>query len=236
MTETKGKTIFQLIPEASGKIGAIPKSKKNNEQNYMFRGIDDFLTACNRVFSDVGIFIVPEVLEKEQTSGVTKNGTAFLHIVLTVKYTIYAADGSNIIAVVKGEARDYADKAINKCMSAAFKYMLMQVFCVATQDIADANKEHIESAAPVVLPKPEPKKELTPAAKLAAIPAAVANLKDLAALNVFYARCQPILDDPANGLTAIDYDRFAKIFADKAAKFGAKFSGQLNKFVTEDET
>ncbi len=221
--ETK-KTIFQLIPEASGKIGAIPKSQKNNEQNYMFRGIDDFLTACNRVFSDVGIFIVPEVLEKEQTSGATKNGTAFLHIVLTVKYTIYAADGSNIIAVVKGEARDYADKAINKCMSAAFKYMLMQVFCVATQDIADADKDHIESAAPVAVPKPEPKKELTPEAKVAAIPAGVANCKTLDSLNVFWARCQDLINDKNEA-------QIKAVFNAKAKEFGALFMDAENKFL-----
>lgn len=222
--ETKNKTIFQLIPEASGKIGAIPKGQKNTEQNYMFRGIDDFLTACNRVFADVGIFIVPEVLEKEQTSGATKNGTAFLHVVLTVKYTIYAADGSNIIAVVKGEARDYADKAVNKCMSAAFKYMLMQVFCVATQDIADADKEHIESAAPVAQPKPQPKPELTPAAKVAAIPAAVANLKNIETLNVLWSRCQDLI-------TEENESQIKRLFAEKAKTFGAMYSNAENKFL-----
>ena len=222
--KTETKSIFQLIPEASGKIGAIPKGQKNTEQNYMFRGIDDFLTACNRVFSEVGIFIVPEVLDKEQSIGATKNGTAFLHVVLTVKYTIYAADGSNIVSVVKGEARDYADKAVNKCMSAAFKYMLMQVFCVATQDIADADKDHIESAAPVAQPKPQSKPELSPAAKVAAIPAGVANLKTIEELNVFWVRCQPLLN--ADNESAIK-----DLFTKKAKDFGALYSNAENKFL-----
>lgn len=222
--EIKSKTIFQLIPEASGKIGAIPKGQKNTEQNYMFRGIDDFLTACNRVFSEVGIFIVPEVLDKEQSTGATKNGTAFLHVVLTVKYTIYAADGSNIVSVVKGEARDYADKAVNKCMSAAFKYMLMQVFCVATQDIADADKDHIESAAPVAQPKQQPKPELSDNDKRAAIPAGVANLKTIEELNIFWSRCQPLMN--ADNETAIK-----TLFAEKAKTFGAIFSNAENRFL-----
>lgn len=217
--ETKNKTIFQLIPEAIGKIGAIPKGQRNIEQNYMFRGIDDFMNACNKVFSEIGIFCVPEVVEDREVFGMTTKGTPYKDVFLKMKYTFYASDGSNICAIVKGEARDYGDKATNKALSAAMKYALMQVFCITTKDNADTDKETPE---PKTEQKPRP--ILSPAAKVAAIPAAVANLKSVEELNIFWSRCQPLM-------TEENETQIKELFSKKAKEFGAMFSNAENKYL-----
>ena len=59
-------------------------------------------------------------------------------------YTFYAPDGSNVRAVVVGEAMDSGDKSSNKAMSAALKYALLQIFRVPTEsDDADATSHEV---------------------------------------------------------------------------------------------
>ena len=59
-----------------------------------------------------------------------------------------------------GEAMDSADKATNKAMSAAYKYLCMQVFCIPTEGMEDADSQTHEVAAK----KPaEAKSKYTPA-------------------------------------------------------------------------
>nr|MDQ3012540.1 ERF family protein [Acidobacteriota bacterium] len=63
---------------------------------------------------------------------------------LAIAYTFYAPDGSNIRAVVVGEAMDSGDKSSNKAMSAALKYALLQIFCVPTEANEDADAQSHE--------------------------------------------------------------------------------------------
>lgn len=59
---------------------------------------------------------------------------------MTVTYNFTAADGSSVASKVVGEAFDFGDKATNKAMSAAHKYLLLQTFLIPTHDIADADQ------------------------------------------------------------------------------------------------
>jgi hypothetical protein len=60
---------------------------------------------------------------------------------LTVEFDFYADDGSNVTAVGVGEAMDSSDKASNKAMSAAHKYVLMETFLIPTKDVKDVEKD-----------------------------------------------------------------------------------------------
>ena len=131
--------IYKAIPQVMKAVGAIEKNRKNQQQNYAFRGIDDVFAAFQRPLIEAGIFYVPEVLEQQHESVPTKSGGTMNYTRLLVGYSFYAADGSSVRAVVAGEAMDSADKSTNKAMSAALKYALLQIFCVPTEmDDADA--------------------------------------------------------------------------------------------------
>ena len=54
--------IYKQLPKAAEKIGSITKDKRNTQQGYNFRGIDDVLNAIHPVFAELGITPVPEVL------------------------------------------------------------------------------------------------------------------------------------------------------------------------------
>jgi hypothetical protein len=144
-------TVYALIPKIMNEVGAIGKSGKNTQQNYKFRSIDDMYNKLQPVLARNGVFFVPEIIESTEDSYANNKGTRFVRVKVRVKYHIYAADGSELISVVDGEGIDTSDKATNKAITAAFKYMLIQVFCIAVEDLPDADKDSHE---PPPLPKP----------------------------------------------------------------------------------
>src|SRR5262249_43412064 len=125
--------IYELLPKVMAEVGAIEKARKNEQQKYYFRGIDDVMAAFQPVLAKHRIFYVPEVLNREVAERESKHGGILINTTLTVAYTFYAPDGSNVRTVVVGEAMDSGDKSSNKAMSAALKYALLQIFCVPTE-------------------------------------------------------------------------------------------------------
>lgn len=133
--------IYGLIGQAMQEIGAIGKDSRNEQQKFMYRGIDAVMNALNPVMSKLGLFMVPEVLEQVREERVNKNGTNLLYSVLRIKYTLFAPDGSNVSAVVIGEGMDTGDKASNKALSVGFKYAAFQLFCIPTEEMIDPDAE-----------------------------------------------------------------------------------------------
>lgn len=128
--------IFKALADATKRVGAIGKSKKAQGAGvaYNFRGIDDVLNEINPIFSDVGVFIMPEVLSLDRSTFQTKNGANMFSVTATMRYTFYASDGSSVACSVAGEAMDTGDKATSKAMSIALKYALFQVLTIPVED------------------------------------------------------------------------------------------------------
>lgn len=152
----KNGMIFGLIGQAMQKIGAVGKNSKNQQQGFLYRGIDAVMNALSPVMSDLGLFMTPEVLEQTREERVNKNGTNLIYSILKVKYTMYAPDGSNVSCTVIGEGMDTGDKASNKALSVAFKYAAFQLLCIPTEEMIDPDAECHEV-------KPKAKKQDAPA-------------------------------------------------------------------------
>lgn len=181
--------IFGLIGQAMREIGAIGKNTKNQQQGFMYRGIDAVMNALNPVMAKLGLFLCPEVLEQTREERVNKNGTTLLYSILKIKYTLYAPDGSNVSCVVLGEGMDSGDKASNKAMSVAMKYAAFQLFMIPTEEMVDPDAEVYE-----VAPKGKPAAPAKPAAPVkpaqAAQPAKPAQVTTAAKL-------PPVKQEPA---------------------------------------
>jgi hypothetical protein len=168
MSETNGKAgqIFTLIPKVMASVGAIGKGRRNQQQGYAFRGIDDVFNAVQGPLAEAGVFIVPEVTDRHREERPTRDGKGvLLYTILTVRHTFYAPDGSSVAAVTTGEAMDSGDKSCNKAMSAAMKYALLEVFCIPTEDAKDTENDSYqtgrrrEPARPAAAPAPVANKE-----------------------------------------------------------------------------
>lgn len=133
--------IYEAIADIMKEGYAISKNKRNQQQGFMYRGIDDVMNTFQPLMAERGIFLVPEVLSSEREERQTKQGNNLIYSVLTVRYTFYASDGSRVSATVIGEGMDSGDKASNKAMAVAMKYAMFQVFCIPTEEMQDPDAE-----------------------------------------------------------------------------------------------
>jgi hypothetical protein len=150
MSETNGGgQIYGRMAKVMADIGAIGKDRKNQQQGYQFRGIDDVYNALHDILAKHEVFFLPQVLDhdirevpvgKEQKLWASRTGR--------VKFTFYAPDGSSVEAITLGEGMDNGDKSANKLQSAAAKYALIQAFCIPTQEMIDSETESPERTAP----------------------------------------------------------------------------------------
>lgn len=127
--------ITKSLCAITAEISSIGKTKKNAQQGYSFRGIDDLMNTLHPLFAKYGVLMVPEVLESTREERVTAKGSALISAILKVKYHLIGMDGSEITATVIGEGMDTADKASNKALAIAFKYAAFQIFCIPTDEI-----------------------------------------------------------------------------------------------------
>ena len=139
---------INAITEELAKDG-IKKENKNLQQGYMFRGIDDIYNTLAQLLAKYKLCIIPNILERNQEERQTAKGGAIFYTTVKAQYNIVSSvDGSTHTAIVYGEAMDSADKSTNKAMSAAYKYLCLQTFCIPTEGDNDADKTTPEPVLP----------------------------------------------------------------------------------------
>ena len=134
--------VYQTINEVQRRMSAdgIAKGRKNQQQGYSFRGIDEVLNALSPVLSEVGLCVLPRMLSRECVERQTKNGGALFYVTVEAEFDfVCAEDGSKHTIKTYGEAMDSADKATNKAMSAAYKYAAILAFAIPTEGDNDAD-------------------------------------------------------------------------------------------------
>ena len=154
--------IYKKIIEVMADINAIGKDRRNQQQGFQFRGIDDVMNELHSSLAKCGVFVLPNVLEETRTTGKTARGGDMFYTRLKINFGFYAEDGSHVDAVVIGEAMDTGDKASNKALSIGLKYAMLQVFCIPTEDEKDPDAVSPQPAAGTMQQQPQQKK---PAAK-----------------------------------------------------------------------
>lgn len=128
------KAIHAVLAALS--VEGIAKDQKNTQQGFNFRGIDAVLNVLSGLLDAHKLLIIPTVLERVQTERETSKGGALFSVVCKIEYKFYSVeDGSSVTAILYGEAMDSGDKATNKAMSAAYKYMAIQSFAIPTEGI-----------------------------------------------------------------------------------------------------
>lgn len=153
--------IYTLIGKIMGEIDAIGKNGESKDYNgkvqYKFRGIDQVYNALNPVMAKYGVFVCPEILDQTRENRTSSNGKPLIYSILTVRFTVYAPDGSSIQMVIIGEGMDSGDKATNKAMSIAMKYAMFQLFMIPTDEMRDpdADVHNLQPTPPPEPPKPQ---------------------------------------------------------------------------------
>jgi hypothetical protein len=166
--------IHAAIMAVMAEIGAIEKTKRNEQQNFMFRGIGDAMAACQPLFVKHGLYLRPLTVRVDDTKenldrDGKPRGTHSRQII--VYRATCAADGSYVDSEVTGEAIDFADKCSGKVASISFKTLIFQMFCIPDhnpESDSDGQSPGVEGDGkqePKQKPKQEPKQEPKPVAQ-----------------------------------------------------------------------
>ena len=143
----QGQMVYAAINAVAASLAksGIAKTRENKQQGYKFRGIDETYGALSPLLAEHKLAILPNMLEREVQVRETKSGGAMYCVTVKASFDLVSAeDGSKHTVVTYGEAMDTADKATNKAMSAAFKYMAMMSFCIPLEGVEDADESHPE--------------------------------------------------------------------------------------------
>ena len=134
--------VYQAISAVMADLAVegIGKDRKNEQQNYKFRGIDDVYNALSSTLAKNGLLMLPRVLSRDVVERVSAKGSVLFYVTVEAEFDLVASeDGSTHTIKTYGEAMDSGDKATNKAMSAAYKYAAMQAFCIPTEGDNDAD-------------------------------------------------------------------------------------------------
>lgn len=208
--------IAAVMAELSQK--GISKDRKNQQQGYKFRGIDDVYNALSELLSKHKLCILPFCLNRESVERHTKNGSALFYTTVSMKYTIVSAiDGSSVECCTVGEAMDSADKSTNKAMSAAYKYLCLQMFCIPTEGDNDADGTTPETIVPrQTTQPPATKSQPTLQERIAKFKEYIAkaslyDLNDVKYKNKMDALCKEAGPEIAEELTNIHNNRMVEL-------------------------
>jgi hypothetical protein len=144
-----------------GQIG-VGKGGTNTQQNYRFRGVDQFVDSLSPILARHGVILLPNAEDPVVTEHPTARGGTQFMVIMGVNWEIVGPRGDVLHARTIGQAMDASDKASNKAMSAAFKYALAQVFAIpnAGWTEGDADNPTVDTAPGFnrnSQPRPEPR-------------------------------------------------------------------------------
>lgn len=146
--------VYRAISAVQAEIATIgvAKTRRNPQQGYQFRGIDDIYDAIAGIMPRHGLVVIPCYMSRSVDERQTKQGGTLFYVTIEGVYRLVSVrDGSSVEARTYGEAMDSGDKATNKAMSAAFKYLCLQLFTIPLQG------EDAEEESPAPGPSTKPK-------------------------------------------------------------------------------
>ena len=118
----------------------IAKSRTNAIELYQYRSIDDVLNRLAPLIAEHRLCILPRVLERIITDRPSPATPMRVNILLRVAFDLVSVeDGSVHTVEAYGEALDDGDKGTAKAMSAAYKAVMLQAFCIPVAGTEDAD-------------------------------------------------------------------------------------------------
>lgn len=129
----------------------IGKTRRNKEQNFDFRGIDDALRAFAPLFTSHAVLCAPKFHDLVISARQTKSGGTTYNVQVqgTFAFTSVEDGSTYVVGPVYGEANDGQDKAISKAESVAFRQMLFIAFAVPHEPVIGGDPDETTSEEPL---------------------------------------------------------------------------------------
>jgi len=162
-----------VIVGLHGVLADMPDIERRRVQTFQAFNVDDVYATVRPLLIKHGLVVTPTVRSVEYTEGVFAKGTAYTDARIIVDYTITAlSDGSTLRMTGAAEGRDTQDKATNKALQQAYKYVLIQTLLINTGEDAEEDPgrgDRPVASADTDAVRAENQKRLTNAAKAALV-------------------------------------------------------------------
>lgn len=149
-------SVYRAISNVTAELArsGIGKTKRNTQQGFAYRGVDDVMQALAAALPKCGLVMLPRVTNRTERAAPSKSGGTIYTVILDVEWDLVSTvDGTLHTIVVQGESMDSGDKATNKALSAAYKYACVLAFSIPLEGIEDADAHSPEAgAAPAAVP------------------------------------------------------------------------------------
>lgn len=150
--------VYQAINAVAGELAqdGVAKTRLNSQDNYLYRSIDDVLVRLAPLLAQHRLCILPRVLERHASERQDDSGALLISVALRAAFDLVCADdGSCHTIEAFGEALDSGDKATAKAMQSAYKYAVLQAFCVPAVQGDDADARTYRLAPKPLAPEPQ---------------------------------------------------------------------------------
>ena len=141
--------VQQSLAKVMESVRSVAKGERNQQQGFVFRGIDAVMNAVGPALREHGVIILPEVLEHNLVGSQTSTGKSINVCRVKVRYTIYGPEGDSITGAAPGESMDSGDKATAKAMSVAYRTFLLQALTLPTDEPDPDTETHEAQHRPV---------------------------------------------------------------------------------------
>ncbi len=135
--------VTEALRRVMAELPGIAKDERADPKQggYAYRGIEAITRQVQPLLARHGVVFAPHV-HAHEVIDIEVNGKPWTDTRLLVSYSVFGPGGPDDrieVGPVLAIGRDNADKGANKCMTQAFKYLLLQLFCVSdSKDDADA--------------------------------------------------------------------------------------------------
>lgn len=120
------KVAAKLIA-ASKLVGPVEKNGMNQHFKFKFQAWEDVVPAVQAACSEVGLWLLPSIVQSEQAGD---------HTTIVMEVTLIDSDsGETMTARWEGEGKDGQDKGLQKAATSAYKYLLLKLLMIPTKGI-----------------------------------------------------------------------------------------------------
>jgi hypothetical protein len=149
--------VYSAITAVAGALAkdGIAKERLIARDDYFYRSIDDVMARLSPLLAEHRLCILPRVLERTAADRQGENGDLLVNVCVRVAFDLVSAEDASVHTIeAVGEALDAADKGTAKAMQSAYKYALLQAFCVPVSQAEDADARSHRLKAPQLPTEP----------------------------------------------------------------------------------
>ena len=139
----RAANVTEALRRVMAELPGIGKDERADPRQggYAYRGIEAITRQVQPLLARHGVVLAPHVHSHEVVD-IEVNGKPSTDTRLLVSYSVFGPGGPDDrieVGPILAIGRDNADKGANKCLTQAFKYLLLQLLCVSdSKDDADA--------------------------------------------------------------------------------------------------